>query len=324
MEFVAIYPEGCPNDTLTEQIIMNWEPEAEDALEEDELDQPDRSASHLSPTDYPTSRVLLTAAQEIELAEQAQAGDLISRNRMVEANIRLVISIARRYTCRSMTLEDLIQEGVFGLVEAIEKFDTTRGYKFSTYATYWVRQGIMRAIEKQDRMIRLPSYGCNASWKLHQIEPKLRGKLGREPTVEELAVETGLSRRLIRVLQEVIHEPVSLDVMLGADEDTTLGELLADEEALEPEDQAVQGMARRQMLEVIDELPPREALVIKKRYGLLGDGRVYSLQEISEELGMSREGVRHMQNRSLRRLRQMFKVPEPETKPRQYRKRGDP
>ena len=289
---------------------MTWDDDLETDGEDRESkwansDRTRRSTSRASPTDYPTSRELLSAADEIDLVRKAQAGDIGARNRMIECNIRLVISLANKYSCRSMTQDDLIQEGVFGLVEAVRKFDITLGYRFSTYATYWVRQGIVRAMEKQDRMIRLPSYGCNADYKIKQAESALRNRLDREPSVHEIAVETGLSRRLIKMLRVVTHDPVSLDAMLGPNEDTSFLELQADRELVEPEDQAIQRITRSNLLELVDRLPPREALVIRKRYGLI-DGSVFSLQEIADELQMSREGVRHIQTRGLRALRQML------------------
>lgn len=314
MESNAIFQLEPLKSTRNETAAMMWDDDPEGESEEEGsdwaiADRNTRSVSRVSPTDYTTCRDLLSASEEIDLVRKAQEGDLRARNRMIECNIRLVISLANKYSCRSMTLEDLIQEGVFGLVEAIRKFDITLGYRFSTYATYWVRQGIVRAMEKQDRMIRLPSYGCNAEYKIKQAELKLRNQLDREPSIHEIAIETGLSRRLINMLRIVTHDPLSLDTMLGPNEDTSMLELQMDHDLAEPEDEAIRKITQSTLAQLVDRLPPREAFVIRKRYGLLGEG-VFSLQEIAEELQMSREGVRHIQNRGLRWLRQMLKAPE--------------
>jgi RNA polymerase primary sigma factor len=259
------------------------------------------------PSDYPVSKRLLSKAEEQTLTVAARAGDEKARNLMVESNIRLVVSVARRYTCRSMTAEDLIQEGIIGLFEAIQKFDESLGYKFSTYATYWIRQAIVRAIEKQDRMIRLPAYGCNAERKVSKARIDLRDTLGREPTHKEIALSTGLSQRLVAALQNMGSEPISLDTMVGENGDTPLGDLLVDEEALEPELDCLRQVDRTKLLAVLDRLSARERMVIKRRFGIDCDGKC-SLREIAIDLKMSREGVRHMQNRTLKRLRRMLRT----------------
>lgn len=268
---------------------------------------PRPSASDFTRTQFPTAKTLLSRHEELDLAQRAQTGCDVSRDRMVEANIRLVVSVARRYTCRSMTLEDLVQEGIIGLFEAIQKFDTGMGYKFSTYATYWIRQAIVRAIEKQDRMIRLPAYGCNADRKVGQAYTNLKKTLGRDPTVEEVAKETGLSQRLIEALRVMGPEPMSLDAMVGSEADTPLVDLLIDEEAQEPEDDCIRQADSDILLAVLDKLPERERMVIKRRFGIDCAG-VSSLREIANDLKMSREGVRHMQNRTLKRLRKMLRT----------------
>jgi RNA polymerase primary sigma factor len=257
---------------------------------------------HLSPAAYPVFGRLLSAREEAELAVRARAGDDRARQLMMEANIRLVMSIARRYTCRSMAFEDLVQEGIIGLLEAVNKFDVSRGNRFSTYATYWIRQAIVRAIEKQDRMIRLPIYGCDATRKLERAEKSLGERLGRPPTQEELARETGFAQRLIAALVLLGQDPLSLDAMVGADEDTAFGELMRDEDAVDPVDGALRALDRTELLDHVEALEPKEKLVIEKRFGLF-DGRMYTLKEIAEQLRMSREGVRHVQTRALRKLR---------------------
>jgi RNA polymerase primary sigma factor len=254
---------------------------------------------------YPTHHRLLTAREEVLLADRARGGDITARQAMMEANIRLVMSVARRYTCKSLTFEDLVQEGVLGLLEAINKFDGTLGNRFSTYATYWIRQSIVRAIEKQDRIIRLPVYGCDAVRKVERAERVLSERLGRPPTVEELARETDLPVRLIRNIAQYGQEPLSLDVLVGDSEDTIFVDLVIDQEAADPADTALGSMDRDALLALVRSLDPRERWVIEKRFGL-SDGNVYTLKEIAEQLQMSREGVRHVQLRALRKLRDAF------------------
>lgn len=274
---------------------------------EDELasleNEAEEGRRHMSPAVYPVFGRLLSAREEADLAVRARAGDDKARQLMMEANIRLVMSIARRYTCRSMAFEDLVQEGIIGLLEAINKFDVSRGNRFSTYATYWIRQAIVRAIEKQDRLIRLPIYGCDATRKLERAEKSLGERLGRPPTTEELARETGFAQRLIAALVLLGQDPLSLDAMVGADEDTAFGELMRDAEAVDPEDGALRALDRAELLDQVDALEPKEKLVIQKRFGLF-DGRMYTLKEIADQLRMSREGVRHVQTRALRKLRE--------------------
>jgi RNA polymerase primary sigma factor len=268
---------------------------------------PKPTVSDFTRAQFPMARTLLTRHEELDLAVRAQGGCERSRDRMVEANIRLVVSVARRYTCRSMTLEDLVQEGIIGLFEAIQKFDTGMGYKFSTYATYWIRQAIVRAIEKQDRMIRLPAYGCNAERKVSQAYVNLKKILGRDATIAEIAEATGLSQRLVEALRVMGPEPMSLDAMVGEDADTPLGDLLIDEEACEPEDDCIRQADSDILLAVLEKLPERERMVIKRRFGIGYEG-IASLREIANDLKMSREGVRHMQNRTLKRLRKMLRT----------------
>jgi RNA polymerase primary sigma factor len=253
---------------------------------------------------YPVALPLLRADEEIDLAARARQGDAHARQRMVEANIRLVMSIARRYTCKSLSFDDLVQEGIIGLLEAINKFDGERGNRFSTYATYWIRQSIVRAIEKQDRMIRLPVYGCDAARKLDRSQRALSERLGRTPSAEELSQETGFPLRLVRALSQFGQEPLSLDAMVGAAEDTSFGELMSDQDAQSPEESALNAIDRAELLDRVRTLEPKEQWVIEKRFGLF-DGRIHTLKEVAEQLKMSREGVRHVQTRALRKLRGM-------------------
>jgi RNA polymerase primary sigma factor len=263
---------------------------------------PARERGHSGGLSYPTHHRLLTAREEVILAARARSGDLSARQAMMEANIRLVMSVARRYTCKSLTFEDLVQEGILGLLEAINKFDGTLGNRFSTYATYWIRQSIVRAIEKQDRIIRLPVYGCDAVRKVERAERALSESLGRTPTPEEVARETGLPVRLIKNIAQYGQDPLSLDVLVGDSEDTLFADLVVDSEAVDPAETALGGMERELLLRQVQSLEPREQWVIEKRFGLF-DGRVYTLKEIADQLKMSREGVRHVQIRALRKLR---------------------
>ena len=251
---------------------------------------------------YPTHHRLLSAREEVILAARARQGDESARRAMMEANIRLVMSIARRYTCKSLTFEDLVQEGILGLLEAINKFDGTLGNRFSTYATYWIRQAIVRAIEKQDRVIRLPVYGCDAVRKVERAERTLTESLQRPPTPEEVAKETGLPVRLVKNIAQYGQDPLSLDVLVGDSEDTLFADLVVDSDANDPADTTLAAVERNAILESVHCLDPREQWVIEKRFGLF-DGRVYTLKEIADQLKMSREGVRHVQIRALRKLR---------------------
>jgi RNA polymerase primary sigma factor len=251
---------------------------------------------------YPTHHRLLTAREEVILTGRARAGDPAARRAMMEANIRLVMSIARRYTCKSLTFEDLVQEGILGLLEAINKFDGSLGNRFSTYATYWIRQAIVRAIEKQDRIIRLPVYGCDAVRKVERTERSLAESLGRQPTPEEVARETGLPLRLVKNIAQYGQDPLSLDVLVGDSEDTIFADLVVDSDAVDPADTALGSMDREALLQQVSSLEPREQWVIQQRFGLF-DGQVHTLKEIAEQLKMSREGVRHVQLRALRKLR---------------------
>lgn len=251
---------------------------------------------------YPTHHRLLSAREEVLLAALARQGDPAARQAMMEANIRLVMSVARRYTCKSLTFEDLVQEGILGLLEAINKFDGSLGNRFSTYATYWIRQAIVRAIEKQDRLIRLPVYGCDAVRKVERAERALAESLGRPATPEEVARETSLPVRLVKNIAQYGQDPLSLDVLVGDSEDTVFADLVVDNDAVDPADTALGGMEREALLEQVGCLEPRERWVIQQRFGLF-DGQVHTLKEIAEQLKMSREGVRHVQLRALRKLR---------------------
>jgi RNA polymerase primary sigma factor len=272
--------------------------EREDAEEEPIL--PD--STHGSWQSCTDSR-LLTAAEEVGLARRVQLGDPEAKQRMIEANLRLVISIAKRYRCRSMSFEDLVQEGIIGLMAAVTRFDPEKGYRFSTYATHWIRQAIGRAIDNQGRMIRLPSHVSDAVRKLERAKLLLSRRLGRQPTTDELAMEAKLPPKKIASLMQSAQEPLSLDALLGEGEETPLGDLLLDLAAPDPEYSTIRARNREALEDILAVLRPRERRVIEKRFGFT-DGRVYSLQEVGDQLQMSREGVRQIEVRALKKLKQ--------------------
>ena len=257
---------------------------------------------HLHWLTTPTTR-LLTADEEILLARQVRNGCLEAQQRMVESNLRLVISIAKRYRCRGLSFEDLVQEGIIGLMAAIARYDPDKGYRFSTYATHWIRQSIGRAIDNHGRLIRLPSHVSDALRKLERSRQLLARRLGRQPTVSELAQEADVPVTKIQKLIQSSQDPLSLDALLGETEETSLGDLLLDASAPDPELQTISSRNREALELILSVLRPRERRVIERRYGFI-DGRVHSLQEVGEQLQMSREGVRQIEVRALRKLKE--------------------